>query len=316
MVKKYQDPGQYIDLGFFVWPISKEGYYIAQEAKTDVFYKMRIMVNSQGKDLGEEKGPFVIEKAETTEYLISKPLEESPSLFLDFAELDGLEENMLRFANQYGLLFREITLESAPQTKSVFGDRLSLWQREHRELKNAVELWKWIKKKNTEKLNLVITWHDNNKTIKYVFGSEDKIKAYRKEGITKDGLFGLELGILASAEEPELNTHLLSRIVPGDVIIPAQIVLQRIMNKKLQQYPVWPKLLLDKDKNLRQYLYPENLLSAMWFQFFQAVSGEKKYKKCEVCNKWEDVTDKRSSWAMHPNCAARERMRRRREKEE
>ena len=127
-------------------------------------------------------------------------------------------------------------------------------------------------------------------------------------------LLGLLVGILVSEER---DPYLLSRIVPCDVVIPAQMVIQKLINKKLSvsEYPVTPKLLMDKNNNLKQYLVPQNLLSAMWFQFFQAASGERKFKKCEICHKWEDVTEKRSSWSMHPNCAARVRMRRSRKGE-
>ena len=45
----------------------------------------------------------------------------------------------------------------------------------------------------------------------------------------------------------------------------------------------------------------------MWFQFFQAASGERKHKRCEVCKKWEDVTDKKATWTKHPECAGRVR---------
>jgi len=39
----------------------------------------------------------------------------------------------------------------------------------------------------------------------------------------------------------------------------------------------------------------------MWFQLFQAVTGERKYKQSAFCQTW-DVTGLRSDWKGHRSC--------------
>jgi hypothetical protein len=74
-----------------------------------------------------------------------------------------------------------------------------------------------------------------------------------------------------------------------------------------------PYVVLQEEK-LKAFLRPKNLLAAMWLQFFYWVTGEKEFKRCAVCGLWEDITNKRMGWKMHPECAQRERFRRHYEK--
>ena len=297
MTKEYPEVGQYIDLGFFTWFRSITGYRIENNAGPDSISQMINMTQSaiNGAPLKNDIiGPFIIEDPQTTGYKPVKPLDENATLFLEFAELDYSEENMIEFANRYGLLIQEHRLQLPMSDQSFSGDSLSTWKKEHRDLKNAVQIWEWLRTNDKEKLNLLIKWSEDNETVRYFIGSNS-------------------MGILFSVNPP-IRPYLLPRCKPGDVIFPTRLLLQKIINDKLGEYPVSPRLLLDDNNELKQYLVPSSLLSAMWYQFYQAVTGKKRYKKCEICNTWEDVTDKRSSWTMHPNCAAKVRMRKLRQK--
>ena len=66
----------------------------------------------------------------------------------------------------------------------------------------------------------------------------------------------------------------------------------------------------DNYHHLKQGQVPENLLAAMWYQFLQTITGEKKFKRCAVCNNWEDVTYKKATWKQHPECGNRKRVNR------
>lgn len=61
------------------------------------------------------------------------------------------------------------------------------------------------------------------------------------------------------------------------------------------------------ESGFEPYLASRDLLSALWLQFYFAVLGERKLKRCAVCGLWEDVTDKTEAWTMHPECGARKR---------
>jgi hypothetical protein len=303
MIRKYPELGQYIDLGYFKWFKSNAGYYFDKNAISD----MDPNVN----------GPFIVESPENTGYTRFNPLEECPSLFLRFADMDCTEQDYIHFANENGLLTGDLLLSNIPHNerrkekigdeiveveiakKFIVGDPLVLWQKEHFILKYTVQVWEWLKDRNTNKLALVIRWNNSNKEVKYFLGSEKDLRLYHSESSEHNKIMH---GTLASETS---NSILLSHFIPNDVLLPAQVLIQQQINKKLKEYRVNPVLLMDNKNMLQQYLMPENLLSAMWFQFYQAVTGEKKYKKCEVCHKWEDITNKKSNWSKHPECAGR-----------
>ena len=315
-MSKFREVGQYLDLGFFIWPKANAGYYIDSNAVPDLLTCVDDKVT----------GPFIIETPETTGYVTTMPLNDNQTLFLDFAEIDGSEKSMIEFANQHGLLTDGTLLENIPHhsravgggtiiSKLIWGDTLVSWQNAHFAMKHTVQLWEWLKILDLEKLSLIIHWYDDNRAIRYFLGAEDDLRAMCKDGAImgpdhvkrrKDNNEPLRLlnGELASELSPP---GLLARFVPGDVVIPAQTAMQKIINEKLKEYPTRPMLLMDNSNKLKQYFVPKNLLSAMWFQFFQAASGERKHKRCEVCKKWEDVTDKKATWTKHPECAGRER---------
>jgi len=54
---------------------------------------------------------------------------------------------------------------------------------------------------------------------------------------------------------------------------------------------------------------PKDLLTAMWLQFYFTASGHYKFKRCEECKEWEDVSNKSKNWTMHPPCANKRRVR-------
>lgn len=53
---------------------------------------------------------------------------------------------------------------------------------------------------------------------------------------------------------------------------------------------------------------PNSLLAAMWYQLSEEISGNRKYKQCEFCHKWQDVTDNNENWRYHADCAAKKRI--------
>lgn len=317
---------QYLDLGFFSWPLSNAGYYIDRDAIPDLLSGMA----------GKVDGPFILEKPETIGYLRTKPLNDNPSLFLEFADLDGSEKSIVDFTNQHGLLTQGIMLENIPHeikdkngciltTRVIRGNDLCSWRHEHFFLKHTIQVWKWLSENAAEKLGLVIRWTNSNKIIDYFIGPEHDLRIFHRDGgaypqkdyslkaISTGETLDIIRGELASDRSQPV---LMSRLVPGDVTIPAQAVIQKMINKKLSEYPVKPMLLMDEHNKLQQYFVPENLLSAMWFQFFQAATGAKKFKRCVVCHQWEDVTNKRSTWTKHPECAGRERTAKYRQRKE
>jgi hypothetical protein len=300
----YGEIGQYIDLGFFSWRRSDAGYQI----------KATEPVLAEGKsDL------FVLEKTETTGYQVTRPLE-NKVLFRAFGDLDGSPESFIEFANENGLLTQGESLATPPVNgacdRTVRGDRLSLWTDEHWILQRVLETWDWLRAGDLENLQNVILWTSSG-TVKYFFAERNDLKSFRTHGaeIVNGALRRRDNGARLRIMEGEFDSPgLIERFVRGDVILPAQTAVQLLVNRQLSKHPVRPMLLMDKKNALKQYFVPENLLAAMWFQLFQGLSGERKFKKCSVCHLWEDVTEKRANWSRHPECAGRIRTRKYREK--
>lgn len=233
----------------------------------------------------------LIEKAETTNYVCYEPLS-IPTLFLQFAELNPDDSNsLLQFANKYGPLC--IPASVTPVMSSPPGETLEFWQTELIGIKNLVNLWQWQKTNNLAMLNQVITWE-------------------RSQGESPPAVW-----YAFNDEEPQLVTEhpsILSRFKPGDVLFPALHLIANTVMGKLRDWPVDPFLFVTPQGELVQRFVPKTLLAAIWFQVFQAVSGEKRFKRCDVCQLWEDVTDKKATWRRHTECATRERMRKFRSK--
>jgi len=61
---------------------------------------------------------------------------------------------------------------------------------------------------------------------------------------------------------------------------------------------------------------PTSLLAYMWASLAEEITGQKTYKQCRVCGKWEDRSsvNARKDWKEHPECGSRMRMREYREK--
>jgi len=67
------------------------------------------------------------------------------------------------------------------------------------------------------------------------------------------------------------------------------------------------ELLLDK---IHPYWIPDNLLTAMWYQFSKLITGSLKTRRCGYCGELIDITDKHSNLKYHTQCKWREKKKR------
>jgi len=208
----------------------------------------------------------------------------------------------------------------------VFGESLQFWQHEIRDMAWTVWVWEALKEKDIDFLKRVIYW-DGDKAVGCVLvnipkealrqfedakevqeaahpDNADYLRGYLPE--PKEVPLSVSFGWLATEYT---NQEILYRFKPGDLFLPAKYLVQSRINKKLEKYITKPRLLLDEKNQLRPYLMPESLLAAMWYQFYLAAVGEKRFKRCSICGRWEDVTEKTSAWTKHEACANKERVR-------
>lgn len=239
------------------------------------------------------KGPVLVGKG--TRGRVISPLEDHPTLFEEFAKLqegpaDELQARIIRFANSYGDLYRgqgDRTLLVLLDDLS-FGEDLSVWKKEIADMAYAFRLWRCLKNGYINKLHGTVHWEGNcvGTTWNEVFNFKSFEQVFGKMPISKVDPNEKYLGFLK-----------------GDLIGPANYFLQEIINKKITGH-VSPRLLRDQEFNLHPYFMPDSLLSAMWFQLFQAVSGITNFIQCEICGGLIAIKPgNRSTKKVHTRCA-------------
>ncbi|MHB8780333.1 MAG: hypothetical protein ACYC55_02960 [Candidatus Geothermincolia bacterium] len=234
--------------------------------------------------------PFLVINPDTERLRIYDPFDkrtfsppEKPDeqdLFLKFIKTDLSEAGILQFANKYGWLGIGDPLANRPLEH---GEGLNVWKNAISQMAPLIDVWKWVGQKEECKLEKIVQWSDDRKSVTIEHGG---ILAVRKEAYP--GIF---------AEWP-----------PGDVYGPAKLFLLLSVNKQLKG--VSPALLFERGR-LSEFWRPDNLLSALWLQFFNAITGKNQYRSCAICHELMDVTGARPDKVVHVRCREREKKRKR-----
>ena len=226
----------------------------------------------------------------------------------------------------------EIVKRDSRYYREVPADTLGNWQREIRRMKLAVRLWEWCQENKKDLLKRVFYYSKKKnpkrycypkaegsfETIEYFLADEDVLKQFHSaeealEMITTEESvpFLFDHGCLADSRDGRPDFfELFIKSMKNNYFFPlANYLLTNIINQECRF--IWPKLSpwrLEQEP-CTPYLYCWDLLSAMWFQFYQVMTGEKRFKKCLECHLWEDVTNKYDNWSYHPECYDRKRAR-------
>ena len=221
-----------------------------------------------------------------------------PNLYRKFSELGGAEENILEFANEYGLLSRAKTVQRY-SGQSNFGSVETIWVTENAGYETYVEsLEKWymevfdmqcvlevvdaLKKYDIDLLKSRFEWRKDGSVLYesdgYMADPEERAKLFA-QGLTPP-VGKSQWVIHAKTEEGQRR---LEKITRNDVVAPALMFVQSEINKRLRE-GISPALLLDQDySGLKLYYMPEDLRSLLWLQVAQEVSGQITVNRCEVC---------------------------------
>jgi hypothetical protein len=274
-----------------------------------------------------EHNSYLVVRAEpprVVTYLPTNPLDET-ALFRIFGDMPPTREGVLDFASKYGLLGSDpkhhnppTVIVSRPGLDAgsfwpVPGERLDDWAVEHHAMRETISLWDAIKGKpdgnytyyaGKEKeqptpatyLSSVINWsgsaaasYSRPRPEKDRFGELHRIWRSNKADLTdKLAPFASRFQIVSEAQ-PEL----FERFTPGDLRLPGQYALQKIINEKLRVHRSGTKLLWDwtrRNPDLRMQLVPTSLIGALWLQLAAAIDGDRDYRRCEACKKWFEVS--------------------------
>jgi hypothetical protein len=223
-----------------------------------------------------------------------------PALFRTFAEIDATEAGLVDFANEFGFLggpYTQKVLEPDPVRAGQFwagpGERAADWFREIEWMRHAVhDLWGNLKAGYAAKLKRFIGW-ENVKGGSRAF--------YRKPPVTS-------IVAVLSDDEP------FSPIRKGDILRPAHLALLKIVDDQLARYPV-RGLLRDtstEKPTASLSIKTDSLLSALWFQFAQAIADNPEFRRCAECRHYFQITTEKRADARFCSPACRLRAYRKR----
>ena len=252
--------------------------------------------------LPTDSPPFLVINPKTETNDRYKPLAKYPDLFVKFSSLEGAEKDILNFANSYGWL-GEAKLIFNCHGRGIEGESIHCWRDEIEEMQLLLKVNEWVKNYKIEELKKVIGWSKNGKRVWFRY----KYKSQLSGGTTQDR------GMLLADQQRSLHPEYLTRWAPNDLLEPAKVFLVARLNMRLQKTR-W-NLLFNDQNTIVPYIRPRNLLNALWLQFAQYVTGERRLIPCEICNEWMDVTDFRLSKKVHPGCSKRTRQKKYRDKD-
>ncbi|MBK9165836.1 MAG: hypothetical protein IPM24_00020 [Bryobacterales bacterium] len=196
-------------------------------------------------------------------------------LFRHFAEIEPTEASVLGFADAYGSLggtvAEPIAIPSGERSIVGAGERLRSWVSEIDAMRRMVNLWDLARSRDA-RLGDYVLWQEPG--VRWV-DADQRGRLQSSEWIATDKLY------------PDL----LDRFPRGDVVGPALHLVQRQVNRKLVEHGVSARLLWDaRYTRLGLHIVPLSLIGFLWFQFAQAIDGDKDYRRCPDCRKWFEST--------------------------
>jgi hypothetical protein len=196
-----------------------------------------------------------------------QPMDRS-GLFRTFANVDPTKKGVLKFANKYGWLGINQTVEfDAVDGSSVKYEKLSSWVNDITLMRLMVDLWDSLD--NREYLWEHIEWKGYDSVY---FNPDENAPLPDTFSLAYDGLIASE----------EFTVGFDELFTPGDVLKPAHYYLMRTINKQL-----YDEVMVSMRVDLQLCMLPKNLLGTLWLQFAQAVSGKKMdYQQCIYCGEY------------------------------
>lgn len=147
-----------------------------------------------------------------------------PNLFLLFARLEPTPERIQKFANRFGWLSLQYS-RGYPRSFVSPSERIELlseWRREIETMARAAQVWWLLQQRDEAKLRKVIQWHISKRETRVVY-TQHKDLAFAEGWIAHKAL-------IASSRH---NSEWLSRFADGDVVTPARLYLQELINERI-----------------------------------------------------------------------------------
>jgi hypothetical protein len=274
-------------------------------------------------------GPYLTEAYPQMRSIPYKPFE-NEALFAQFADLNPDKESFCDWAHQHGRLidvarnpenYVFIFPEYFPMNRTdvqhhrgscgiyiierdgrffyrAKADPLDFWVREHDALSFAVMIWEWALNADP-RLEKILEYDQETRRV-YIY----TFPKYRLKEIDFDR-FKEDINC------PVKPPHRLEGYLPVSFNVKKAALryVQEKINGKLASWPLRTLFRTDDvSGEIRKIMEPTSLLSAMWYQFYQALVGEIRLRRCSLCGKWESMKGHRKTWTKHANCANSDRV--------
>lgn len=213
-----------------------------------------------------------------------EPLAEQTGLFLTFAATPPTQEGILHFADRFGMLLDARVTVTPPtagrrtklrETLAQHCEPYELWYSEILKMREAVRVWTMLEQGDHEGLASRIRWTKEGRRSQVEYDSHPELT----RGAEPPPPDRRTTEVIASAD---VNADWLNRFAAGDVVQPARVLLQRMLNRQFDDN-LRPHVSLDADGVLDLCIRPATLLAALWLQFGRAACEHKQYRECLVC---------------------------------
>jgi hypothetical protein len=271
-------------------------------------------------------GPYLTEIFPQMRNMPYEPFEDA-ALFAKFADISPDKESFCQWAHQYGRLIdvekdlgnfififpeyipvNETDVEYHRMSRGRYiierngryfhrakADPLNFWLREHHALSFPFMVWEWALNADP-RLEKILEYNEDTRRV-YIY-------TFPKNRLE-------EIDFARFGEDTSYNPSFVKSPYRLEGYFPdsfnvreaALRYVQERINEKLASWPLRIFFKTDDSGKIHKVIEPTSLLSAMWYQFYLALAGEIRLRRCSLCGKWEDMATHRETWSKHANCA-------------
>lgn len=230
--------------------------------------------------------------AENSESRTYRPLDEHPSLFKVFGDLDGSEESFVSFAAKYGHLGIALLPSDSEEMKEPFCVWHLIWQ----DISECSRLLDYVQSGNVTELRKLVTFGEKNVILRPP-GYEPK-----KRFVSQVGAVALNAAALLPGMPPDERWFQIknARSERARLLLAARFWIKAKVNRWVGG-TVFPEtsvrcVVISDQGTFGLRFWPTDLASAMWLQMGRALEGDIAYRQCKSprCRKWFVVSSNRS----------------------